>query len=297
MQLFGGVELGGTNVDCVVASDPDHVSAQVRIQTTDPHDTLGAVVQFFKENMAPEDGNLAAIGVACFGPLNLDPQSPHFGRIADTPKPGWSNVRVLDMIQDGVGLPAVIDTDVNGAALGEAKWGVAQGLDNFVYLTIGTGIGGGGLVNGRPMHGLVHPEMGHMRLPHDLEADPFPGVCPYHGDCWEGLANGPAIEARWGAPGQDLPVDHPAWELEAHYIALALHNLICTLSPARIILGGGVSQQMHIFPLIRQKVRKSLAGYVRSAAILDDIDSFIVPPGLGDRAGRLGAVAMAMGFG
>lgn len=297
MQLYGGVELGGTNVDCIVASDPQHVSAQVRIKTSDPHDTLGRVVQFFKQNMAAEGGSLAAIGIACFGPLDLDPQSPTFGRVTATPKPGWSHARVLEVIKDGLGLPAVIDTDVNGAAIGEAAWGAAQGLDNFVYLTIGTGIGGGGLVEGRPLHGLVHPEMGHMRLPHDLEVDPFPGICPYHGDCWEGLASGPAIAARWGVAGPDLPPDHPAWELEAHYIALALHNLICTLSPSRIILGGGVPHQAHIFPLVRQKVRQSLAGYVRSAAILDDIDAYITPPGLGDMAGRLGAVAMAMGAG
>jgi len=295
MQLYGGVELGGTNVDCIIASDPQHVLAQVRIQTTDPDDTLGAVVQFFKKNMISAAGVLSSIGIACFGPLDLDPESPFFGRITDTPKPGWTNISVLDVIRNGVGLPAIIDTDVNGAAIGEAAWGAARGLDNFIYLTIGTGIGGGGLVNGGPLHGLVHPEMGHMRLPHDLEIDPFAGICPYHGDCWEGLASGPAIAARWGMPGPDLPADHPAWELEAHYIALALHNLICTLSPSRIILGGGVPHQAQIFPLVRQKVCQSLAGYVRSEAILDDIDAYIVPPGLGDMAGRLGAVAMAMG--
>jgi fructokinase len=294
MTFYAGVELGGTKVDCVVASGPEDIRTQKRIQTTDPNSTLEAVVAFFKQYMASEKPALEAVGIACFGPLELDPGLPQFGSITATPKPGWSNANVLEVIQSGLGLPTAIDTDVNGAALGEATWGAAQGLDTCIYLTIGTGIGGGGLVNRRPVHGLVHPEMGHMRIPHDWEADPFPGVCPYHGDCWEGLANGPAIAARWGIPGQDLPPDHPAWDLEAHYIALALHNLIFTVSPQRIILGGGVMHQPQLFPLVRKKVQGSLAGYVRAAAVLDEIESFIVPPGLGDQSGVMGAIALAM---
>jgi fructokinase len=182
---------------------------------------------------------------------------------------------------------------VNGAALAEYRWGAAQGLDNLLYLTIGTGIGGGAMVDGKPLRGLSHPEMGHMRLPHDQAVDPFPGVCPYHGDCWEGLANGPALERRWGRPSGTLPRDHPAWPLEAEYISLALVNLICVLQPQRIILGGGVMQQQHLFPLIRRRVQELLAGYLQSPAILDDIDRYIVPPGLGGRAGVLGAIALA----
>jgi fructokinase len=182
---------------------------------------------------------------------------------------------------------------VNGAALGEHRWGAAQGLDTFVYLTIGTGIGGGGLVNGKLMHGLVHPEMGHMRLPHDLKRDPFVGVCPFHGDCLEGLANGPAIEARWGQRGETLPPDHSAWELEAHYVALGVVNLVCILSPQRVILGGGVMQQAHLFPMIRSDVQQLLNSYVKAEAILERIDEFIVPPGLGSRAGVKGAIALA----
>src|SRR5690606_38063985 len=161
------------------------------------------------------------------------------------------------------------DTDVNAAAIGEATWGAAQGLDTFIYLTIGTGIGGGGLVNGQLMHGLIHPEMGHIRIPHDRDADPFDGICPYHGDCLEGLASGPAITARWGERGETLPADHPAWPLEAHYLALGLVNFICTLSPQRIVLGGGVMQQAQLFPLIRQQVRELLNGYVQAPEILE----------------------------
>jgi fructokinase len=181
---------------------------------------------------------------------------------------------------------------VNGAALGEWRWGAARGLDTFVYLTIGTGIGGGAMVDGGPLHGMLHPEMGHLLIPHDRVADPYDGFCPFHGDCFEGLASGPAIRDRWGAPGEDLPPDHPAWALEAHSIGLALVNIIATLSPQRIILGGGVMRQKHLFPLIRAKVPKLLSGYIAADEILKRIDAYIVPPGLGDRAGVLGAIAL-----
>ncbi len=176
---------------------------------------------------------------------------------------------------------------------GEFRWGAAQGLDTFVYLTIGTGIGGGGLVRGSLLHGLIHPEMGHIRVPHDRQADPFAGACPYHGDCFEGLANGPAIEQRWGTRGELLPPDHPAWALEARYIALALTSYICTLSPQRIILGGGVMKQAQLFAMVRQQVQQLLNGYVQSPEILQRIDRYIVPPALGDKAGVLGAIALA----
>jgi fructokinase len=179
------------------------------------------------------------------------------------------------------------------AALGEARWGAAQGLTTFLYLTVGTGIGGGGLSNGRLMHGLLHPEMGHILLPHNRERDTFSGVCPYHGDCLEGLASGPAMRARWGVAADTLPPDHPAWKLEAHYLALACVNFICTLSPQRIILGGGVMNQSQLFPLIRQETQSLLNGYVQAPAILQHIDAYIVPPALGGRAGVLGALALA----
>jgi fructokinase len=196
-------------------------------------------------------------------------------------------------IQEALELPLGIDTDVNTAALGESRWGAAQGLSDFIYLTIGTGIGGGGMVNGGLIHGLVHPEMGHLRIPHDWEADPFPGICPYHGDCLEGLATGPAIEARWVQKGETLARDHPAWQLEAHYLALGLVNLICTLSPHRIIIGGGVMDQDQLFPMIRVKVKNLLSDYISAPEIMEHIDQYIVPPKLGSQAGVLGAIALA----
>jgi fructokinase len=191
-------------------------------------------------------------------------------------------------------IPIAFDTDTNVAALGEGRWGAAQGLDTFVYVTVGTGIGGGGLVGGRLMHGLIHPEMGHMRLVHDWIADPFPGVCPFHGDCWEGLASGPSIEARWGVKGQDLLQDHRTWQLQAHYMALGVTNLICVLSPQRVILGGGVMRQTSLFPMIRRQTLELLSGYIKSDQINEHIDEYIVPPQLGGNAGVLGAIALAM---
>jgi fructokinase len=186
-----------------------------------------------------------------------------------------------------------MDTDVNAAALGEHRWGAAQGLDTFVYLTIGTGIGGGALVGGKILHGLMHPEMGHILIPHDRDRDPFKGMCLFHEDCFEGLACGPAIQARWGKPGKDLPDDHPAWPLEAHYLASGLVALIMVLSPQRIILGGGVMQRLHLFPLVRKEVVELLNGYIHQPAILEAIDRYIVPPALQGQAGVLGAIALA----
>jgi fructokinase len=190
-------------------------------------------------------------------------------------------------------VPVGFDTDVNAAALGEATWGAAKGLETFLYLTVGTGIGGGGMVNGQLLHGLSHPEMGHLRVPHDLGKDPYPGACPFHGDCLEGLAAGPALLGRWGRRAEELPPDHAAWKLEAHYLALGLANLICTLSPQRIILGGGVMQQVGLFQMVRQNVQQLLNGYLQVSAILEQIDQYIVPSALGNRAGVLGAIALA----
>ena len=250
-------------------------------------------IYFFQEQIE-QRGPLAAIGIASFGPVDPDPSSPAYGHITTTPKPGWANADLAGPIQRTFNVPIGFDTDVNGAALGEWHWGAAQGLNTFIYITIGTGIGGGAMVNGRLLHGLIHPEMGHIVLPHDWEKDPYEGKCPYHGDCFEGMAAGPAIEERWDAKGQNLPEDHPAWELEAHYIAQALRSFICTLSPQRIILGGGVMQQPQLFPLVRQKTLETLNGYVQSPTILDNIDTYIVPPGLGNKAGVLGAFALGM---
>jgi fructokinase len=289
--LVGGVETGGTKVVCAIGTGPADLRALVEFPTTTPEATLGNAIDFFRARMprAP----LAAIGIAAFGPLDLDPASSTFGSITTTPKPDWAGVDLVGVLRRGVGTPVALDTDVNAAALAEYRWGAAQGLETFVYLTAGTGIGGGGLVNGRPLHGLVHPEMGHMRVPRDREADPFDGVCPYHGDCLEGLASAHALGQRWGRPPETLPADHPAWPLEAHYLALGVVSVICILSPRRVLLGGGIMRQTALLPLVRAKMLGLLNGYVPSAAIADRIDDYVVGPALGSRAGVLGALALA----
>jgi fructokinase len=287
--LYAGIEAGGTKFICAVGSGPDDIRADVQFATTTPQETIGRVLDFLQ----PFRAELDAVGIASFGPVDPNPASPTFGWITNTPKPGWANTGFAGTIGREFGLPVGFDTDVNGAALGEHRWGAAQGLDTFLYLTIGTGIGGGGLVGGRLMHGLVHPEMGHMRVPRNIDTDPFAGVCPFHGDCLEGLASGPALEARWHQPAKTLPPGHPAWQLEAHYLGLAVANLVCVLSPQRVILGGGVMKGRHLFPLIRVEVQRLLNNYIQAPEILDNIDRYIVSPALGDRAGVLGAIALA----
>ncbi len=288
----GGIEAGGTKFVCAVGTGPDDVRAEARFPTTTPEETIGRALAFFREQEA-RFGPPAAIGIGSFGPLDPNPASSTFGYITSTPKPHWTNADLVGPIREALGVPVGFDTDVNIAGLGEWRWGAGQGYGSIIYLTIGTGIGGGALVNGQPLHGLLHPEMGHIPLPHDWAADPYKGHCPFHGDCLEGMAAGPAIGQRWGRPAVELPPEHPAWELEAHYLALALQSFICTLSPERIILGGGVMEQQQLYPLVRAKVRQYLNGYVQSPAILDDTDNYIVPPGLGNRAGVLGAIAQA----
>ena len=290
--LVGGIEAGGTKFVCAVGTGPDDIRDEIRYPTTTPSETIWRAIEYFRDAQR-RYGPLAAIGIASFGPVDPNPASPTFGYITSTPKPGWRDTEFAGVVRRELGLPVGFDTDVNVAAVGEATWGAAQGLDTFLYLTIGTGIGGGGLVGGQLMHGLLHPEMGHIRVPHDHTADPFAGVCPFHGDCLEGLAAGPAIEARWGRTAADLAPDHPAWRLEAQYLAFALVNFVCTLSPQRIILGGGVMDQQQLFPWIRNKVQELLADYVRADAILAGIDDYIVSPGLGNRSGVLGAIALA----
>ncbi len=291
-SLFGGIEGGGTKFICAVGTGPDDIRAETRFPTTTPDETLRRAIDFFKEQ-TQRLGPLASIGIASFGPLDPRPGSPSFGHILPTPKPGWTNADIVGTIRAEINIPIAFDTDVNGAAFGEWRWGVAQGLDTFIYLTVGTGIGGGVFANGHLLHGLLHPEMGHIPLPHDLNKDPFEGACPFHQDCFEGLASGVAIEKRWGQRGGTLPKDHPAWDLEAEYIALALANYVYTISPERIIVGGGVGQLLHLLPRVRKKTRELINGYIQSSAILENIEKYIVPPGLGNCAGVLGAIALA----
>ncbi len=289
MTLYGAVEAGGTKFVCGIGNRAGELLAETRFPTTDPAETIARTLAFFA-GQEP----VSAVGIASFGPVDLQPGSPTYGHITTTPKPGWTYADLVGPIRRALRVPVGFDTDVNGAALGEGRWGAAQGLDTFLYLTIGTGIGGGGMAGGRLIHGALHPEMGHIRIPHDRARDPFEGSCPYHGDCLEGLAAGPAIEARWGVPGHDLPPDHPAWELEAHYLGLAIANFVLTVSPQRIILGGGVMHQAGLLGKIRQQVQDTLNGYVEIPAIVSQIDEYIVPPALGDRAGVLGGIALAL---
>ena len=291
-KLYGGIEAGGTKFVCVVGGGPGHIVDEIRYSTTTPEETLGRAIQFFQPFAA--SGQIGAIGVGAFGPLDLSPESPTYGFITGTPKPRWSNTNVLGSLASALGIKVALDTDVNTAALGEYKWGASKGCDPSLYLTIGTGIGGGYIKNGRSLIGMLHPEMGHLRIPHSPERDPFPGNCPFHDDCFEGLASGPAIEKRLGTPGARVAENHPFWNVEADYIASALMNFIVTLSPKKIILGGGVMQREFLFPKVRWKVHRLLNGYVASKSLLDDIDDYIVPPGLGNQSGSLGAIALAM---
>jgi fructokinase len=253
---------------------------------------LSRAIKFFQPFIS--SGQISTIGIGCFGPLDVIPDSPTYGFITATPKPGWSNTNVLGILRGALGAKIAFDTDVNVAGLGEYKWGVSQGFDPSLYLTIGTGIGGGYIKDGRSLVGLLSLEMGHLRIPHDRERDPFVGNCPFHDDCFEGLASGPAIEKRLGVPGATVPENDPFWNLEADYIALALVNYILTLSPKKIVLGGGVMQREFLFPKVRWRVRELLNGYLPSKSLLEHIDDYIVPPGLGNQSGSLGAIALAM---
>lgn len=291
-ELIGAVEAGGTKMVCAVGTSPDDLADEVRFPTTAPEECLAQVVDYFQRWQEEHDARLSAIGYGTFGPCDPNPQSPTYGWVTKTPKPGWTDTDVVGPLRAALDLPIGFDTDVNGAALGEHRWGAAQDVDTFVYITVGTGIGGGIVVDGHVLHGLIHPEAGHMVMHRDPQRDPYPGHCPFHGDCLEGLAAGPAIAERWGRPGGELEPEHPAWLLEAEYLAQACRNLVCTVSPQRIILGGGVMDQQHLFPLVRARTLELLNGYVQSPAILEHIDDFIVAPGLGNRAGVAGCLAL-----
>lgn len=294
MAYYGAVETGGTKVKCLVGSSPADVVSETTFPTTTPHETLSAVTDYFKQVIKKTGINLRAVGIASFGPLDLNPDSDTYGFITHTPKLGWKMTDVTGNIARALTVPVYIDTDVNGAALGEHLWGAGRGLDNLVYLTVGTGIGGGAVIDGRPIHGLVHPEMGHIRIQHDWAADPYKGCCPFHGDCLEGLASGPGIEGRWGIRGENLPKEHPAWKLEAYYLAQLIVNCILTLSPRQVIIGGGVMRSEWLYPMLMQEVQLLLAGYVQAEQVLAAIDQYIVQPELGSRAGVLGALALAV---
>jgi fructokinase len=288
VSVYGGIETGGTKWACAIGTGPDSLSAAETIPTTTPKETIDKTVAFFER-----EGPVAAIGIGSFGPIDPKITSETWGHITSTPKPGWAHTDVGQEIRRRLSVPVAFDTDVSAAALGENRWGAAQGLDTFCYITVGSGIGGGVMAHGMLLHGLVHPEFGHLRIPHDLERDPFPGVCPYHGDCWEGLASGLAIEARWGRPADELAEEEAVWTLEAHYLALGLVSVICVLSPERIIIGGGVTRHPKVLPLVRRELSELLNGYLESAAVGEEIDRYVTLPGLGAKSGVLGAIALA----
>lgn len=271
--MWGAIEAGGTKFICGVGTGAGDLTA-IRVPTTSPDATIADVIRYFRQHP------IQALGIGSFGPIDRAR-----GWITSTPKTGWQNYDIVGRIRDALGVPVGFDTDVNAAALAEARWGAGRGLTDFVYVTVGTGIGGGAVVNGALLHGAAHAEMGHMRIPHDRSRDPFPGSCSYHGDCLEGLASGPAIEVRWGMPGESLAPDHRAWHLEAHYLALATANLACTLAPQRIILGGSVMRHPHLLDLIRSELAELLNGYIGAPEL--------VLPQLGERAGVLGALILA----
>jgi fructokinase len=286
-KRFGGIEAGGTHWVCAIGADGGELLETATFPTTMPEETLTRAAEFFAHN-----GSLAAVGIGCFGPVDVRRSSPTWGRIMTTPKQGWANTDVARRLEDLIGTAVAFDTDVNAAALGERLWGAAVGLETFCYITVGTGIGAGMVVNGRILHGLLHPEFGHMRVPHDLVADPFAGACPFHGDCLEGLASGNAIRKRWSRPGEEVE-NEEAWRLEAGYLAAGIVNLICVLSPERIIVGGGVMNHSLLLPLVRERVRELLADYLPAPQFADEIDEYIVAPKCGPRAGVLGALELA----
>jgi fructokinase len=291
-NFFGGIEGGGTHFNCIIAKDPENILSEMSFSTTSPSETVDKVVHFFVEHIK-RGVDICSVGLGSFGPLDLNTTSETFGSITHTPKPGWSNTPILKMISEKLPVPVSLDTDVNCAALGEGLWGEAQRLTDFLYITVGTGIGGGLIIHGKPVHGMVHSELGHILIPHDREKDPFTGICPFHGDCLEGLACGPSLKVRWKQLPEDLPASHPAWDLEAEYLATALHNLIYTISPQRVILGGGVMKQVQLYSIIHQKVLEKLKDYAINPFLKDHIEKFIVPPGLDHRSGALGAIALA----
>jgi fructokinase len=289
LTSYAGVELGGTKCVAILARGPDRVLARETVATTSPDETLGRIGGILSRWQS--DHGFAALGVASFGPVDLDPGSPSYGQITSTPKPGWRSTDVLGALQSAAGVRAAFDTDVNGAALAEMRWGSGRGFSDFAYVTVGTGVGVGLIANGLPIRGFAHCELGHIRVAR-LAGDGFAGSCPYHGDCVEGLAAGPSLAARVGADKVDaLSADDPLWTSVASALAQLCHAIVCAAAPRVIAIGGGVvERQPHLLERVEQLLVESLAGYM----ILPGPDPYLRPPGLGHDAGPLGAIALAM---
>ncbi len=287
MKIYGALEAGGTKMVLARFSEQGELLNKTSIPTGTPAETMPQMTAYFTAEP------IAALGIGCFGPLDLNPASDTYGLITATPKLSWRNYPILAAFRNALGVPVGLDTDVNGAALAEAGIGAAKGLNSCLYLTVGTGIGGGLIIHGKPVHGLVHPEIGHIPV-RAVPGDPMPqGICPYHGCCLEGMASGPAIEKRWGVSARDLPRAHSGWETEAEYLAQVCAGAVLSFSPERIIMGGGVMQQKFLFPMIRAKTLALLNGYITHPAIDRGLEDYIVEPALGTESGITGAWLLA----
>lgn len=290
--MFAAIEGGGTKFRCAIGTGIGDIREQVYIPTTNPGDTIATAVAFFR-TAQQRHGRASALGLACFGPLGLNPGTAGFGSILDTPKPGWSQVPIAGLLHSALEIPIEVDTDVNGAALAELEQGAGRGLESLAYVTVGTGIGGGIIVHGKRVGGLFHPELGHLRIPrHPLDTD-FAGHCSFHGDCLEGLASGPAMQARWHSPAEALPQGHPGWEIEADYLASLCVNITCTVSPQMILLGGGVMACPGLLDKVRLAFARQFNDYLPIAARTGGLDNYIRAPGLGNDAGLAGAFSLA----
>jgi fructokinase len=291
--LIAAIEMGGTKIVCGIGTGPHDLRAVHRIETTTPEDTLEAASRWLSQ-MKLEHGHFSALGIGTFGPVDLDPKSEAYGFITSTPKPGWQQTDIVTFFKNRFRVPIGFDTDVNAAVLAESLWGAGQGMDPVIYITVGTGVGGGVFVNGQLLHGALHPEIGHLSVPPPKNSDAVQRECqcPFHRSCVEGYVSGTSIAKRWGVRADTLPLDHPAWEELADIMGHALMNLCLTLSPKRIILGGGVMEQPQVIPLIRAKLMHHLNNYLLIPQVGPGIDQFIVSPGLGERSGLLGSLAL-----
>ena len=287
MKLFGALEAGGTKMVCAVGDENGNILERVSIPTETPEKTMPAMIAFFR------DKGISALGIGCFGPVDLDRKSETYGYITSTPKLAWRDYPIVAEFEKALGVPVGFDTDVNAAALGEATWGCTRDVENSIYITVGTGIGVGVIINGKPYHGMIHPEGGHILLERHPEDPMTRGVCPYHPNCLEGFAAGPSIEKRWGKKGAELSDRSEVWELEAFYLGQAICNYIMMLSPERIIVGGGVMHQPQMLGLIRKEVEKQIAGYIQGKG-MNDLEQYIVGVSLNDNQGAMGAVKLAM---